>query len=183
MQTEFFHACHAYYHHWPQKCYTTFSGLDLCWGSTGQQKAKKTKAKTNKPTEFIFLHLSTDQDEIWNDDEEVQDIVKIKHAAVICRFAIYFPVYFAWSLFKTEKPAWVMSWDKPLLLACIWMLALMNNFIFKLGVMVLGRYHETLQSDTSLNYLQGHRVTRKLELVQSVCCKVTWNSPKLSQWL
>ena len=34
------HACHAYWHHWLLPFYTTFSELDLGWGSQGQHKMK-----------------------------------------------------------------------------------------------------------------------------------------------
>ena len=43
-----FHTCHGYRRHLLLLCYTTFSGLDLGWGSQGQRKAE--------PLNFIFSY-------------------------------------------------------------------------------------------------------------------------------
>ena len=45
----FFHTCHAYMHHWLLLFYTTFTDLDLAWGSHGQHEANTVG--------FIFLHI------------------------------------------------------------------------------------------------------------------------------
>ena len=44
----FFHTCHAYRRHLPQPFYTTFTDLDLAYGSQGQPEVKLIG--------FIFSH-------------------------------------------------------------------------------------------------------------------------------
>ena len=46
--TIFFHICCCYIHHWLLPFYTTFTDLELAWGSQGLRKAR--------PVDFIFLH-------------------------------------------------------------------------------------------------------------------------------
>ena len=49
------------------------------------------------------------------------------------------------------------------------------------------RHDSTLHFDsvwTTLTFAQGHRLTSKLELVQSLCCKVAWTRPNFCDgWL
>ena len=82
-------------------------------------------------------------------------------------------MYFSQSVFKGVNLSYMacnnsILWDvyKP--------------FSFQLGMMNHDRYHYTLQFqmfDTSLmtlTFIQGHKVTRKLEMVLLFCCKVAW---------
>ena len=65
--TKLVHTCHVYRHDWLLPFCTTFTDLDLAWGSQGQCKAKSIG--------FIFSHtyqLINDQDKIWCGDEAVQ---------------------------------------------------------------------------------------------------------------
>ena len=50
--------------HWSLPFYTTFTDLDLVWGSQGQRKAKSLG--------FIFSHFSADHNEIWHGVEAIQ---------------------------------------------------------------------------------------------------------------
>ena len=45
----FYNTCHAYRHHGLLPLYTTFTDLDICWGSQGNCKAK--------PLSFNFSHV------------------------------------------------------------------------------------------------------------------------------
>ena len=56
-------------------------------------------------------------------------------------------------------------------------------FFSKLGVIIyMTKFHILVR--VHLTVTQGHRITRKLVLVQSLYCEVAWNSPYIrSGWL
>ena len=69
-------------------------------------------------------------------------------------------------LFKEENTAYMILWNIP------WILAWMPTLCFKLGVVLDSpTMYSLIPVWVTLTFTQGHRVSGKMKLAQSICCK------------